>query len=556
MLTRATDPIRDVRNQPAVLENYDAFSTDRPLAEAVAREGARWANDVLSSAAREFTSTRVLELGRLANDNPPVLHTHDRRGQRLDTVEFHPAWHALLALSVGKGLVSMPWTDERPGSPVVRAALFYLYAQAEAGTECPIAMSFGAVPVLRRVEARVEAVRELWLPKLLSGEYDPRFIPAPDKRGVLFGMGMTERQGGSDVRSNITRAEPLARRGEGERYAISGHKWFMSAPMCDAFLVTAQAEGGVSCFLVPRFLDDGSKNTLYFQRLKNKLGNRSNASSEVEFHAAQGILIGDEGRGVPTIIEMASHTRLDCVLATGGMQRRALAVALNHASRREAFGARLIDKPLMRNVLADLALEAEATTTLALYLARCFDPASPEADRLVGRLLTPAAKLHACKRGAQFAAEAMEVLGGNGYVEDTDLARIYRELPLLSIWEGSGNVMCLDALRVMAREPDAVAAFRERIAAATGANAAYDAFVGRLEALFAKPGEARGRRIAHGIALAAQAALLLEHAPASVAAAFCNTRLDPARDWGMSFGTLPDDVPIDAILDRAGCADA
>ncbi len=544
------DPVHAVSNQSRPLQDYDAWQADRALRAAVAAHGAAWAGESLSEAGRVFASADVLRLAAQANEHRPVLQTHDRQGRRIDEVEFHPAWHRLLGMAVERGLVALPWHDPAAGSQVARAALFYLYSQAEAGTQCPVAMSYGAVPVLRHVAGQHPDIESLWLPRLLSRRYDGRLVPAADKRGVLFGMGMTERQGGSDVRSNITVAEPLERRGGGQRYRITGHKWFLSAPMCDAFLVLAQTAGGIGCFLLPQFRDDGSRNALRLQRLKDKLGNHSNASSEVEFHGAEGLLLGEEGRGVPTIIEMASYTRLDCVIATAGMQRRALAVALNHAAQRVTFGARLIEHPVMRSVLADLALESEAATQLAMYLASCYEEDADEADRLIGRLLTPAAKFHVCKRGPQFAAEAIEVLGGNGYVEEQDLARIYRELPLLSIWEGSGNVMCLDVLRTLAREPQAAEALTARLSRVGGAHPALDAILARLDALLAVPAEADGRMIAHSITLAVQGALLVRHAPAALADLFCSTRL-PETAWGASFGTLPAASPLDEILDRA-----
>ena len=551
MTSVTIDPVHAVINQSTPLEDFDPFRGDRALREALVREGGGWAAAALGEAARLFASRQTMELARLANRQPPELHSHDRYGRRLDRVDFHPAWHQLLAMAIERGIVALPWQSPAAGSHVARAALFYLYSQTETGTQCPIAMSYGAVPVLQRCSADLPQIDTVWLPKLLSREYDARFLPAVEKRGVLFGMGMTERQGGSDVRRNITQARALGRRAPGEAYAITGHKWFLSAPMCDAFLVLAQAEGGISCFLVPRFLDDGSQNMVLLQRLKDKLGNHSNASCEVEFHAATGFLLGDEGRGVPTIIEMATYTRLDCVLATAGMQRRALSVALHHAAQREAFGARLIDKPLMAMVLADLALEAEAATSLALFLAHCFEPAAPESRQLLGRLLTPAAKFHVCKRGPQFAAEAIEVLGGNGYVEDIDLPRIYREMPLLSIWEGAGNVMCLDVLRVAAREPASIDALRDTLHGVRGSNADLDAFIERLTKRLRQPGEADGRTVAHGIALAVQAALLVQYAPGTLGEAFCRSRLAGDDGWGASFGTLPPGTAVRAIIERA-----
>ena len=514
------------------------------MLDGLARHGAAWIAPALEDVGRRVASESTLHLAALANANPPRLLTHDRHGRRIDEVEFHPAWHELLGMAVRDGLVALPWESERAGSQVARAALFYLYAQAEAGTQCPIAMSYGVVPVLRKLAAAHPDIESLWLPKLLSRRYDPRLVPARDKPGVLFGMGMTERQGGSDVRRTLSVAEALG----GGRYRITGHKWFFSAPMCDAFLVLAQAPRGLSCFLLPQFRDDGSRNALRFQRLKDKLGNRSNASSEVEFHGADALLLGDEGRGIATIIEMATYTRLDCVLAAAGMQRRALAVALHHAGQREAFGRRLVEQPLMQNVLGDLAIECEATTRLALYLASCYEAGADEQDRLIGRLLTPAAKFHVCKRGPPFAAEAIEVLGGNGYVEEQDLPRIYRELPLLSIWEGSGNVMCLDVLRTVAREPRAVDALLARLREASGASAEFDRQVERVAALLAGAGEADGRRLAHAVTLAVQATLLVMHAPDDVSEPFCRSRLG---EGGASFGTLGASHGIEAVLERA-----
>lgn len=493
-----------------------------------------------------MASAATLRLAARANEERPRLVTHDRQGRRIDTVEFDPAWHALLGRAVADGLVALPWEERRPGAQVARAALFYLHAQAEAGTQCPLAMSYGAVPVLQKLSETHPEIDALWLPKLLSRRYDPRLAPAAAKDGVLFGMGMTERQGGSDVRSNVTVAEPQG----GARYRLRGHKWFFSAPMCDAFLVLAQAPGGLSCFLLPQFREDGTRNSLRLQRLKDKLGNRSNASSEVEFHGADALLLGEEGRGVPTIIEMATYTRLDCVLATAGMQRRAVAVALNHARQRHAFGKPLIEQPLMRNVLADLALEAEACTRLALYLASCYEATADERDRLIGRLLTPAAKFHVCKRGPQFAAEALEVLGGNGYVEEQDLARIYRELPLLSIWEGAGNVMCLDVKRTLAREPAAAEALLDRLEEARGASRCLDEQRDRLAEALRAPDDADARRLAHAITLAVQAALLLDAAPEGPAREFCRSRLGDKR-WGASYGTLASLRNADEILARA-----
>jgi len=547
-----TDPIHTVQNQPPPLDAHDLFASDAALQEAVAREGAGWASSRIQSAATKFNSARNFELARQANEHRPVLRTHDSHGRRSDICEFHPAWHELMELAVGAGLIALPWTEDTDGAQVARAAIHYLYSQVEVGTECPIAMSFGAVPVLRKYAGDVPDISSVWLPGLLSNEYDARFVPADQKNGLLIGMGMTERQGGSDVRENISFAAPVGRRGPGQCYRIRGHKWFFSAPMCDAFLVTAQTDGGVACFLVPRFADDGTLNTLRFQRLKDKLGNHSNASSEVELHDASGWMLGEEGRGVATIIEMAAHTRLDCVLATSGMQRRALALALHHARHRHAFGGPLIEKPMMRNVLCDLAVESEATTVLAMRLARTFDDNASDHDRALGRVLTPAAKFHVCKRGPQFAAEAMEVHGGNGYVEDSELPRIYREMPLLSIWEGSGNVMCLDVLRAIGRDRATLEALHAELESAHGMDSRLDRLIDKLNSIAAKGADQwDGRRLAHAISLTLQGALLVRHAPSAIAEAFCATRLADT-DWGASFGTREQDACSSEILERAG----
>ncbi len=440
----------NVFNQPPPLENYNLFTTDQALLEAVHRDGASWAIESLIRLGEKLGDSHVIELGHLANQHPPVLQTHDRYGHRRDEVEFHPAWYSLMNIAVAEGLHTAPWADSRAGAHVARAAAYVLYGQVENGTQCPLTMTYAAFPVLAKHANALASLSQTWLPLMLSREYDPRFIPIEQKRGALIGMGMTEKQGGSDVRANTTRAEPMDARGAGQPYRVTGHKWFFSAPMCDAFLVLAKTDAGIGCFFVPRFTPDGTRNAIYIQRLKDKLGNRSNASSEVEFHNALGWLLGEEGRGVATIVEMATYTRLDCVIGTTGLMRQALAQAIHHATYRSTFGKPLVEHPLMKNVLADLAIESEAATVLAMRLARAFDSQQDEAETELRRLLTPAAKYWICKRGPLLAAEAMEVLGGNGYVEESVMPRIYREMPLNSIWEGSGNIMCLDVLRVAA----------------------------------------------------------------------------------------------------------
>ena len=532
----------EVSNQPPPLADYDLFATDRPLVEAVAREGAVWAADRLGELGRTLGRAETIELGFQANRHPPVLKAFDRFGRRLDMVEFHPAWHELMTLAVAQGLHTGPWAQPRPGAHVARAAGFYMLGQAEAGVQCPMAMTYGAVPVLRQAP-RLAAE---WLPRLFSRRYDPAFRPAGEKLGALMGMGLTEKQGGSDLRSNTTRAEPADKDGA---YRLVGHKWFFSAPMCDAFLVLAQAPKGLTCCFLPRWTPDGQPNGIRLQRLKDKLGNRANASSEVEFENALAWRVGEEGHGVATIIQMAVHTRLDCVLGSAGLMRQATAQALHHAAHRSAFGRKLADQPLMANVLADLALEAEAATALAMRLARAFDGDDP-AEAALARLVTPAAKYWVCKRAPILTAEALEVLGGNGYVEESLAPRLYREAPLNSIWEGSGNVMALDALRGLDREPAAAEALMAELSAARGGDRRLDAYVDEtLRILAGQPTPAQGRRICERISLSLQGALLVRFAPAAVADGFCASRL--AGESGRAFGALSDGLDLDAIVARA-----
>ncbi len=523
----------EVLNQPPPLADFNLFSTDRALREAVAREGAAWACPLLQEFGRKAGSAEAIEWGTLANEYPPVLRTHDRYGRRRDEVEFHPAWHNLMRMAVEQGIHNLPWAGPRPGAHVARAALAFLASENEAGHVCPISMTYSAVPVLRHDDA---LARE-WIPRLCSTRYDPSFRPAPEKSGALMGMAMTEKQGGSDLRANTTRAEPL---GNGE-YALHGHKWFCSAPMCDAFLTLAQAPRGLSCFLLPRWTPDGKRNAFHLQRLKAKLGNRSNASSEVEFHGAWARLIGEEGRGVATIIEMVHHTRLDCVTASASLMRRALVEALHHTRHRRAFGRELIAQPLMRNVLADLAVESEAATLVAMRLARAFD----EADRALARLGVAIGKYWVAKRAPSYVAEALECLGGNGYVEECMMPRLYREAPLNSIWEGSGNVVALDAMRAITKEPDTL----DRLLAEV--RLAHDPRIEHFLAGFdADLSEGGARRVAERLALALQASLLIRFSPPAIAGTFCQSRL--AGDWGRAFGTLPAAAPLDEVI--AACA--
>ncbi|MGH7075800.1 MAG: isovaleryl-CoA dehydrogenase [Stellaceae bacterium] len=534
-----------IGNQAPPLQDYDLFAGDAALAEAVSREGAGWATAELSEFGRAMGRAEVIEWGALANRNPPILHAYDRYGAALDTVEFHPAWHEMMRLGVGAGIHSSPWAEPKPGAHVARAAKVMLLVQAEAGVQCPITMTYGVVPALRHAPA----IAAEWLPLLYSRDYDPRFLPASAKAGALMGMGLTEKQGGSDLRANETRATPTGNGGPGEPYRLVGHKWFMSAPMCDAFLVLAQTERGPSCFFVPRFTPDGKQNPLRLRRLKDKLGNRSNASSEVEFEHAEGWLVGEEGRGIPILIEMATYTRLDCALGSAGMMRQAVAQAIHHATHRAAFGKRLVEQPAMTMLLADLAIEAEAAMQLGLRLARAFDHADDPAETAFRRLMTPAAKFFVCKRAIALAGEAMEVLGGNGYVEESIMPRLYREMPVNSIWEGSGNIMALDVLRALQRTPEAIEIIRAELAPARGTDPRFDGFTGELDRLLAsRPDDTQARRLTEMLALAVEGALLLRFAPEAVGDAFCASRL---AGWSGAFGTLPRGVDAAAIVERA-----
>jgi putative acyl-CoA dehydrogenase len=533
-------------NQPPPYADRNLYGDDAALMEAVRQQGATAFVETIAGWGATLGQEKVLAWGDAANRYAPAVHMLDPRGERVDAVTFHPAWHELMRLATTMGLHCLPWVDERPGAHVARGAMVMLQAQVESGTQCPLTMTFASVPVLRQA---APAIRDAWLPRVLSRDYDPRPLPIVDKRAALIGMGMTERQGGSDVRSNRTVA---VNAGDGA-VRLAGHKWFFSAPQSDAHLVLAQQTEGLSCFLLPHFLPDGSRNAVRINRLKDKLGNRSNASAEVEFDDALAWSLGTPGQGIPTIIEMVRHTRLDCVLGTAGMMRAAVARAIHHARHRHAFGARLVSAPLMRNVLADLALESEAAAQLALRLARAFDAPSGSADNALARVVTPAAKYWVCKRGPILAAEAMEVLGGNGYVEESMLPRLYREMPVNSIWEGSGNVMCLDVLRAVRRDPSTLEALDAELAMARGANRAFDAYADALVRNLAAAGDDAwaGRALAQGIATALQGALLLRHAPAVVADAFCATRLGESVFGGATFGTLPSGIDAGAIIDRA-----
>ena len=533
-------------NQPPPYEGTNLFRTDVALREAVAREGAAHAQDALDRWGATVGTAEMFALADAANRHPPELRALDRRGERIDAVEFHPAWDALMRVATTAGLHCAPWVAPGSGAQVVRAAMYFLYAQVENGTQCPLTMTFASVPVLAH-----HAAGSPWLARALVADYDPRPLPVTAKRAALFGMGMTERQGGSDVRANRTLA---VADGDGA-WRLTGHKWFYSAPQCDAHLVLAQAERGLTCFLLPRFLPDGTRNAVRLVRLKDKLGNRSNASAEVEFDGALAHPVGEPGRGIATILEMVQHTRLDCVVGSAGMMRGALGWALHHAAHRIAFGRRLVDQPLMTAVLADLALEVEGATALTLRLARAFDTPADAPDRALARIVTPAAKYWTCKRAPMVALEAMEVLGGNGYVDETPLPRLYREAPVNSIWEGSGNVVCLDVLRAVQREPAARDALVAELRAAHGAHRDLDRHADALVAELAAgaPAPARARGLAQAIALALSASVLVRHAPPFVADAFCATRLrGDAPFGGAAFGVLPAGTDAAAIVRRAG----
>ncbi|MGZ5205229.1 MAG: acyl-CoA dehydrogenase family protein [Caldimonas sp.] len=537
----------EVVNVSHELVDFNAYLQDIALQEAVRREGAAWAHDDLAALGKLTGSADYLALGVAANRFGPELETHDRFGNRVDLVSFHPAYHALMKTSIERGLHSSPWTDPGPGAHVARAARTYLHTQVDAGHGCPITMTFAAVPSLRTTPA----LARLWEPKITARVYDPRNAPAAAKQGLTVGMAMTEKQGGSDVRANTTRAWPTGAGGTGQAYELVGHKYFVSAPMCDVFLVLAQAPGGLSCFLLPRWRPDGSKNPLQVLRLKRKMGNVSNASSETELRGALAWMVGEEGRGVRTIIEMVAMTRFDCMVGSSAGQRAAVAQALHHCSIRSAFGRVLNQQPLMRNVLADLVLENEGALALAMRMARALDNrADPQQDLLV-RLCTAVGKYWICKRTPNHAYEAMECIGGSGVMEDSPFPRLFRESPVNAIWEGSGNVQCLDVLRAMHKTPAVVDAFFRELGLARGANAALDRWVQALHGELADPADAeyRARSVVDRMALALQAALLVQHAPAFVADAFCGSRL--ADGGHRNYGTLPRGVDCAAIIERA-----
>lgn len=534
----------EVNNQAEPLVDHDV-SCDEALLGALHREGAGWAEKQVRAAGELAGSAQALEWARQANRNKPVLHTHDRLGRRIDEVEYHPAWHQLMTVAVGLDLTGGAWRDPRPGAHVARAAKHFVWGQAEAGHLCPVEMTYAVVPALRNAP---ELARD-HEPLLASTDYDPSAGAPLGKRGLLAGMSMTEKQGGSDVRANTSRAVPAA---DGT-YRITGHKWFTSAPMCDLFLVLAQAPGGLSCFFLPRVLPDGTRNAMVLQRLKDKLGNTSNASAELEYDAATGWLVGEQGRGVRTIIEMVNGTRLDVTVAGASGMRCALLNAVHHTRQRHAFGRALVDQPAMTSVLADLTLESEAATLLAMRVAGAADRAvrGDEAEAAFRRVAGAIGKYWVCKRAPAVAAEALECFGGNGYIEESVMPRLYREAPLGSIWEGSGNVVALDVLRALTREPETGQVLLAEVDAAAGADRHLAAARGELAQILARPSgdQSQARRTVERMALILQAALLVRYSPAAVSDAFCATRL--GGDWGHAFGTLPAATDLAAILARA-----
>ncbi|EBB2207251.1 isovaleryl-CoA dehydrogenase [Salmonella enterica] len=530
-----------VFNQPAPFNNSNLFLSDGALCEAVSREGAGWDSDLLASIGQQLGTAESLELGRLANAHPPELLRYDPQGQRLDDVRFHPAWHLLMQGLCANRVHNLAWEEEaRAGSFVARAARFVLHAQVEAGTLCPVTMTFAATPLLLQM---LPATFHDWLAPLRSDRYDSHLLPGGQKRGLLIGMGMTEKQGGSDVLSNTTHAERLA----DDSYRLVGHKWFFSVPQSDAHLVLAQAKGGLSCFFVPRFLPDGQRNSVRLERLKDKLGNRSNASAEVEFQDAVGWRLGEEGEGIRHILKMGGMTRLDCALGSHGLMRRAFSVAIYHAHQRQAFGKPLIEQPLMRQTLSRMALCLEGQTALLFRLARAWEQRREAKEALWARLFTPAAKFAICKQGIPFVAEAMEVLGGMGYCEESELPRLYREMPVNSIWEGSGNIMCLDVLRVLTKQHGVYDVLSEAFAEVKGQDRHYDRAVRQLQQRLRKPDEAMGREITQQLFLLGCGAEMLRHASPPLAQAWCQMMLDTRGEM-----PLPAQVQNDLLLRATG----
>ncbi|CAB0150626.1 Putative acyl-CoA dehydrogenase AidB [Pseudidiomarina piscicola] len=545
--TRFMASTHEVQNQPPALENYNLFSNDLALQQALTREHAGWAIDQVHAMGALAGKAETIRLGFLANAIKPQFEPQDRFGHRIDRVEYHDAYHQLMGIATQHGLHASPWREPKAGAHVARAAKYYLHTQVEAAHGCPITMTFAAVPALRHQPD----LARVWLPKILTDGYDPRNLPDGEKQAVTIGMAMTEKQGGSDVRSNTTRAYPLGKEGPGQAYQLVGHKWFVSAPMCDAFLVLAQTTAGLSCFLLPRWRPDGSKNPLQLVRLKDKMGNVANASSEAELRGAFAWMVGEEGRGVRTIIEMVAMTRYDCMIGSSAGMRQATVQALHHSQHRAAFGAQLIDQPLMQNVLADLALESEAAMTLTMRMARAMDQQQDEHERAFARIAVAIGKYWICKRTPEHAYEAMEVIGGSGVMENCIMPRLYREAPINAIWEGSGNVQCLDVLRAVEKQPQSFEALLTELRRAKGCHANLDAVIAalpqRLQQAQSEPFYAR--QVVELMARGLQGALLQQYAPSSVADSFCQSRL--GNNSHMGYGRLTDRSAAKDILTRA-----
>ena len=538
-----------VENQSPVLENYNAYTTDDSLKEQVTRHAADWAVADLERFGAVCGAAETIELGFLANENKPAFFSHDRRGIRVDEVRFHPAYHELMRISMEEGIHSSHWTDPKPGGHVARAAKSYLMNQLEAGHCCPITMTSAAIPTLKR---QADLYTE-WAPKILNCEYDSRNISHLEKSSVTIGMAMTEKQGGSDVRQNSTRAIAVGAEGPGQAYELIGHKYFVSAPMCDAFLVLAQTQSGVSCFLVPRWRPDGSKNPIQVQRLKNKMGNVSNASSETELRGALGWMVGEEGRGISAILEMVAMTRFDCMIGSAGLMRQSVLQATHHCQHRAAFGKQLIDQPLMQNVLTDMALESEAALAISMRIGRALDASEEQKqEKLLVRLGTAVGKYWICKRVPGVAYEAMECIGGSGVMEDCMMPRLFRESPVNSIWEGSGNVQCLDMLRALKKEPESLDVFFNELQGAVGEYSLYDNELSELRSCFKSLDdvEYRSRQVVEKMALCFQASSLIQYGNGQVADAFCKARLKNDNN-GFVYGTLPRGIDCSAIIERA-----
>ncbi len=537
----------EVLNQPSALQDFNLFSSDKALTSLTRQEGAQWATNTLTAFGEKIGTANYLELGQLANENKPQFFSHDRFGHRIDLVRFHPSYHTLMQTAIENGLHASPWTDPQAGAHVARAAQTYMHTQVEAAHGCPITMTFASIPTLRQQPE----LAAYWEPKITARHYDPANITAEQKSGITIGMAMTEKQGGSDVRANTTRALPIGKEGPAQVYELVGHKYFVSAPMCDAFLVLAQAPRGLSCFLLPRWRPDGSKNPMQLQQLKNKMGNVANASSETELRGALAWMVGEEGRGVSTIIQMVAMTRFDCMVGSSAGMRMAVAQAIHHCSERAAFGKKLIDQPLMQNVLADLAIESEASLTMSMRLAHSLDNAADPHEQQLVRLVTAIGKYWICKRAPNHAYEAMECIGGSGVMEDCMMPRLFRESPINSIWEGSGNIQCLDTLRAMSKTPDVKESFFAELGAQKGKNAAYDQYLTRLQKQLSDPQqiEYRARETTDMMALAFQGACMLRTDNQLMAEAFCQSRL--LQSGPHNYGTLPKGMDVRAIIHRA-----